>query len=132
MSGADIETVGEYLAGLQRRICRAVETEDGQAQFLDDAWTRPESSTGLWGDGLTCVLEGGAVFERAGVAFSDVRGKTLPAAATARHPELAGREFRALGASLVIHPFNPYVPTTHLNVRYLSAGDTWWFGGGFD
>jgi coproporphyrinogen III oxidase len=132
MSREDTQSVRDYLTGLQRRVCRALETEDGEGKFLDDPWTRAEAPAGLWGDGLTSVLEGGAVFERAGVAFSDVRGKTLPAAATARHPELAGRGFRALGVSLVVHPLNPYVPTTHLNVRYLSAGETWWFGGGFD
>ncbi|HZF16270.1 MAG TPA: oxygen-dependent coproporphyrinogen oxidase [Steroidobacteraceae bacterium] len=132
MSSADTASVRDYLTGLQARICRALEIEDGEARFMDDAWSRPESSAGLWGDGLTSVLEGGVIFERAGVALSDVRGKSLPAAATVRHPELAGLEFRALGVSLVVHPLNPYVPTTHLNVRYLSAGNTWWFGGGFD
>jgi coproporphyrinogen III oxidase len=132
VSAPDAEAVREYLVGLQRKICRALETEDGQQRFLDDPWSRPESKGTLWGNGLTCVLEGGAVFERAGVAFSDVRGSALPAAATARHPDLAGRTFRALGVSLVIHPLNPYVPTSHMNVRLLAAGDTWWFGGGFD
>jgi len=132
VSAPDVDAVREYLVGLQQRICRAFETEDGEKRFLEDPWTRPETSGALWGNGLTCVLEGGAVFERAGVAFSDVRGSALPAAATARHPDLAGRAFRALGVSLVIHPRNPYVPTSHMNVRLLAAGETWWFGGGFD
>ena len=132
MSAPDVEAVKEYLEGLQRRICRALETEDGGKRFLDDPWTRPQSPAELWGGGLTSILEGGNVFERAGVALSDVRGSALPAAATARHPDLAGREFRALGVSLVIHPLNPYVPTSHMNVRLLAAGNTWWFGGGFD
>jgi coproporphyrinogen III oxidase len=132
MSAPDVDAVKEYLEGLQQRICRALETEDARGRFLEDPWSRPQTSAGLWGSGRTCVLEGGAVFERAGVAFSDVRGKALPAAATARRPELAGKAFRALGVSLVIHPLNPYVPTSHMNVRLLAAGDTWWFGGGFD
>jgi coproporphyrinogen III oxidase len=132
----DAEAVAEYLRGLQETICAALEAEDGGARFGDDRWEREEG-----GGGRTRVLAGGAAFEQAGVGFSDVRGSHLPAAATARRPELAGRSFRALGVSLVIHPANPYVPTSHANVRFFLAerpgGEpdpepVWWFGGGFD
>jgi len=137
----DAEAVAEYLRGLQETICGALEAEDGGARFGDDRWEREEG-----GGGRTRVLAGGGVFEQAGVGYSDVRGTHLPAAATARRPELAGRSFRALGVSLVIHPANPYVPVSHANVRFFLAeraggggagGETdaesaWWFGGGFD
>jgi coproporphyrinogen III oxidase len=95
-------------------------------------WQRAGDSHALAGDGVTAVLEDGALFERGGVALSDVRGTNLPPAATARNPQLAGRPFRAMGVSVVMHPRNPQVPTSHMNVRYFSAGDIWWFGGGFD
>lgn len=124
--------VERYLRDLQARLAVALETLDGGRRFRADPWTRAEG-----GGGETRVLEGGAVFERAGVAYSDVCGARLPPTASARRPELAGRGFRALGVSLVIHPRNPYVPTAHLNVRFFiaeKAGEpaVWWFGGGFD
>jgi coproporphyrinogen III oxidase len=128
----DVET---YLRGLQNRICAEVERLDGSAKFLRDAWQRDVNEGG--GGGESRVLADGAVFERAGVNFSDIRGTRLPPAATAARPELVGRGFRAMGVSLVIHPRNPMVPTTHANVRFLIAekeGEpaVWWFGGGFD
>lgn len=127
-----IELVKSYLLGLQDSICSALERIDGTAQFKTDRWERP---TG--GGGITRVLAEGAVFAKAGVNFSHVTGNKLPASATAHRPELAGREFTALGVSLVIHPDNPYIPTTHANVRFFIApkqGEEtiWWFGGGFD
>ncbi|KTC98476.1 oxygen-dependent coproporphyrinogen III oxidase [Legionella geestiana] len=121
-----------WLQTLQQSICAGLEAEDGSGRFLDDAWTREEG-----GGGLTRVLTGGAVFEKAGVNFSHVTGEGLPPSATSARPELAGARFEAMGVSLVIHPDNPYVPTSHANVRFFSAtladGQTvWWFGGGFD
>jgi len=128
----DIDTVRDYLTGLQDRICAALEQADGRARFAEDIWTRDEG-----GGGRTRVLRDGAVFEQAGVGFSDVSGTTLPPSATAARPELAGASWRAVGVSLVLHPLNPYLPTTHCNVRHFRAhrdGQTvaWWFGGGFD
>jgi len=127
-----IDTVRDYLTGLQDRICAALEQADGRARFAEDIWTRDEG-----GGGRTRVLRDGAVFEQAGVGFSDVSGTTLPPSATAARPELAGASWRAVGVSLVLHPLNPYLPTTHCNVRHFRAhrdGETvaWWFGGGFD
>lgn len=129
---SDIESVKRYLLDLQDRICAALEVEDGSARFREDAWARPGG-----GGGRTRVLADGAVIEHGGVNFSHVHGPGLPASATAHRPELAGRSFQALGVSLVIHPRNPYVPTSHMNVRYLQAEKpgaepVWWFGGGFD
>jgi coproporphyrinogen III oxidase len=126
------DRVESLLRELQDRICAAIEGADGTARFAEDAWTRPAG-----GGGRTRVLKGGAVFEQAGVNFSRVSGDTLPPSATAQRPQLAGRSFVATGVSLVLHPNNPYVPTTHANVRYFEArkpGETpaWWFGGGFD
>jgi len=126
------QSVRDYLQDLQRQLCATFESEDGAVHFSADAWERSGEPSGLSGSGVTAVLEGGGVFERAGVAFSDVSGTRLPPAATARNPHLAGRGFRAMGVSVVVHPRNPFVPTSHLNVRYLCAGDIWWFGGGFD
>jgi len=127
----DIQAVKAYLLDLQDRICEALATEDGTA-FREDAWDRPGG-----GGGRTRVLEGGKVIEKGGVNFSHVFGEGLPASATAQRPELAGRRFQALGVSLVIHPHNPYLPTSHANVRFFIAekdGEepVWWFGGGFD
>jgi coproporphyrinogen III oxidase len=132
MSAPDIDAVREYLLTLQDNICKALEQLDGQAQFETDEWTRPEG-----GGGRTRVLAGGAVIEQGGVNFSEVSGAALPASATATRPELAGRSFKAMGVSLVIHPNNPYAPTSHANVRFFMAekeGETpiWWFGGGYD
>ncbi len=128
--------VRAYLLDLQQRICAAIEQADGQASFLHDDWTRPEGGH-LSGDGKTRVLSEGAVFEQAGINFSHVKGASLPPSATTHRPELAGRRFEALGVSLVIHPRNPYVPTSHANVRFFIAEadgqePVWWFGGGFD
>jgi coproporphyrinogen III oxidase len=120
-----------YLHRLQDDLCRTFGDEMG-GSFLRDAWQRPEGEGRLQGGGITAVQEGGEVMERAGVALSDVRGSQLPPAATARNPQLAGRGFRAMGVSVVMHPRNPHCPTAHMNVRFFSAGDVWWFGGGFD
>lgn len=119
-----------YLRSLQDDLCRTFGDETG-GSFLRDVWARP-AGAGLQGGGVTAVQEGGPVMERAGVALSDVRGTQLPPAATARNPHLAGRAFHAMGVSVVMHPRNPHAPTAHMNVRYFSAGDVWWFGGGFD
>ncbi len=123
----DIEAVRAYLMNLQDRICAALEAHEPNARFAEDRWQRDEG-----GGGRTRVLKRGAVFEQAGIGFSDVHGHSLPASASAHRPEIAGRSFRALGVSLVLHPNNPYLPTTHMNVRVFSAGDVFWFGGGFD
>lgn len=133
MSGSiDIAAVRAYLLGLQDRICAAVEAEDGGARFAEDSWERPGG-----GGGRSRVLADGGVFEQAGVGFSHVFGPGLPPSATAQRPDLAGRSFEAVGVSLVFHPHNPYVPTTHMNVRFFLAekeghDPVWWFGGGFD
>jgi coproporphyrinogen III oxidase len=129
---ADTTSVRAYLAALQESICRALEAEDGAACFGNDTWERAEG-----GGGSTRTLSGGAVFEKAGVGFSDVRGATLPPAATALRPAIAGQPWNALGVSVIVHPRNPYVPTCHANVRYFTAGSgnspaAWWFGGGWD
>ena len=126
------DRVEHFLRQLQDRICAAVEDIDGKARFVEDAWTREAG-----GGGRTRVLSGGAVFEQAGVNFSRVEGDRLPPSATAHRPQLAGGGFVATGVSLVLHPRNPYVPTTHANVRYFEArkegvAPVWWFGGGFD
>src|SRR5262245_54080501 len=113
MSAVDLGAVRAYLLGLQDRICAALEAEEGGAAvFREDLWERPEG-----GGGRSRVLAGGAVLEQGGVGFSHVHGAALPAAASAQRPELAGRGFQALGVSLVLHPLNPYAPTTHMNVR---------------
>ncbi|MCB1785958.1 MAG: oxygen-dependent coproporphyrinogen oxidase, partial [Gammaproteobacteria bacterium] len=127
----DIEAVRGYLLDLQDRICEALADEDG-APFREDAWQRPGG-----GGGRSRVLEGGQLFEKAGVNFSHVFGDGLPPSATAQRPELAGRRFQAMGVSLVIHPRNPHIPTSHANVRFFiaekpDADPVWWFGGGFD
>ncbi len=127
----DLNAVSSYLLALQDDICGALTREDGGAGFQEDRWSRPEG-----GGGRSRVLTNGAVFEKAGVGFSHVSGKSLPPSATATRPELAGKPFHAMGVSLVIHPRNPYVPTSHANVRFFIAGEgdqaVWWFGGGFD
>lgn len=127
-----IEVVKTYLLQLQTHICNTLEILDGKVRFIEDAWSRPEG-----GGGITRVLENGGVFAKAGVNFSHVFGHELPPSASANRPELAGRSFTALGVSLVIHPDNPYVPTSHANVRFFLAekegeAPVWWFGGGFD
>ncbi len=126
-------TFRNYLLDLQARITGALEAVEGEsgARFLADTWSKPPGEK-LQGDGLTKILEGGRVFERAGCGFSHVRGPQLPPSATQHRPELAGAPFEAMGVSLVFHPRNPYVPTVHMNVRMISAGGTAWFGGGMD
>lgn len=130
----NLNAVYKYLQGLQNRIVESVELIDGK-NFLNDSWQRPEG-----GGGTSCMLEEGNVFERAGIGFSHVKGSKLPPAATAAHPEAAGRAWEAMGVSLVFHPRNPYIPTVHMNVRFFVAKaqpdkneqDIWWFGGGMD
>ena len=127
-----LEAIEAYLTDLQDRICNSVESIDGRGVFHEDAWKRDEG-----GGGRTRVLTNGDVFEQAGIGFSRVSGNTLPPSATHQRPELDGRSWTALGVSLVIHPLNPYVPTTHMNVRFFEAAaegkdSVWWFGGGFD
>ncbi len=132
MSDINTATVKTYLQGLQDHICAELEAEDGSKRFREDAWQHANG-----GGGRTRVMEEGAVIEKGGVNFSHVKGDSLPGAASARHPEIAGAPFEAMGVSLVIHPQNPYVPTSHMNVRLFVANPdadtpTWWFGGGFD
>ena len=129
---AHLAAVQQFLQQLQNTICQALERVDGAASFVEDAWQRPEG-----GGGKSRVLTGGKVFEQAGVNYSHVFGANMPGSATAHRPELAGRSFNACGVSLVIHPNNPFVPTTHANVRFFIAekegeAPVWWFGGGFD
>ena len=124
----ELKQVRDYLQTLQGSIVSGLEDLDGKGTFQRDNWQRTGG-----GGGLTCVLNDGAVFEKAGVNFSHVFGTRLPPSATKSRPELTGRGFEAVGVSLVIHPLNPYVPTTHANYRFFIAGDdAWWFGGGFD
>ncbi len=132
MSEVSLQAVKDYLLDLQDRICDALGAEDGSATFREDSWEREQG-----GGGRSRVLENGAVIEKGGVNFSHVFGDQLPPSATAARPELAGRSFQAMGVSLVIHPKNPYAPTSHANVRFFVAekdGEepVWWFGGGFD
>ncbi|MET0026648.1 MAG: oxygen-dependent coproporphyrinogen oxidase [Candidatus Thiodiazotropha sp.] len=136
MDTPDKAKVKQYLLNLQQTICCGLEEEDGQERFLIDSWQR-EPGERLQGGGISSVLDGGAVFEQAGVNFSHVMGDQLPGSATAHRPELAGRSFEAMGVSLVIHPRNPHVPTSHANLRFFVAekpdeSPVWWFGGGFD
>ncbi|TAN49443.1 MAG: oxygen-dependent coproporphyrinogen oxidase [Methylococcaceae bacterium] len=132
MNTPDIDSVKAYLLQLQDNICRSLEGEEPEARFVEELWNYEGG-----GGGRTRVLSNGKTFEQGGVNFSHVMGKGLPAAATAGRPELAGRSFQAVGVSLVIHPRNPYVPTSHANVRFFLAEkegepSVWWFGGGFD
>jgi len=127
----DAHAVKTYLLDLQARIVSALEEVDGNA-FLTDSWSRPEG-----GGGISRVIEEGRVFERGGVNFSHVMGERLPPSAAANRPELAGRQWQAMGVSLVLHPRNPYAPTVHMNVRFFTTSaagqpDIWWFGGGMD
>lgn len=132
MSQPDKLAVKNYLLDLQDRICSALQNEDGKEKFIEDSWQRDEG-----GGGRSRVMENGAVIEKGGVNFSHVFGNKMPASATAHRPELAGRSFEAMGVSLVIHPHNPYAPTSHANVRFFiaekeGAAPVWWFGGGYD
>ena len=127
-----IDQVRSYLHDLQNRLTDSLQTTDGREKFIADEWSRTSG-----GGGRTMVLTDGQVFEQAGVSFSEVSGDNLPASATAHRPELAGRSFQAMGVSLVVHPFNPHIPTSHANVRFFIAENQseepiWWFGGGFD
>ncbi len=127
-----LEQVKTYLMALQDTICQGLESADGKAKFVEDNWQRAEG-----GGGRTRVIQGGNVIEQGGVNYSHVFGASMPASATAHRPELAGRSFHACGVSLVIHPNNPHIPTSHANVRFFIAekeGEEpiWWFGGGFD
>ena len=128
----DTEAVKHYLLGLQETICQRLAAVDGKAEFVRDSWQRPEG-----GGGISRVITDGAVFEKGGVNFSHVMGDTMPPSATAHRPHLAGAPWQAMGVSLVIHPENPYVPTSHANVRFFIAtpehGEpVYWFGGGYD
>ena len=132
MSKPDVAQVKAFLLQLQDEICRSLEQADGVGRFVEDAWAREGG-----GGGRTRVMRHGDMIEQGGVNFSHVYGDAMPASATAHRPELAGRKFEAMGVSLVIHPHNPYVPTSHANVRFFIAekeGEEpiWWFGGGFD
>jgi coproporphyrinogen III oxidase len=127
---SNVDPVKTYLLALQNRICAELEQLDGEAAFTHDAWKRDAG-----GGGESRVLSNGRIFEQAGVSFSHVFGDQMPSSATKHRPELAGKQFQAVGVSLVLHPHNPYVPTTHANFRFFSAGEdnpVWWFGGGFD
>ncbi len=129
---ADRAAVSAWLLELQERLTQALEQADGAAKFRRDAWRRPEG-----GGGETRVLKEGALFEQAGINFSRVSGARLPPAASAERKALAGAPFEAMGVSLVLHPRNPHVPTTHMNLRLFfaepaGAEAVWWFGGGFD
>lgn len=128
----DSEAVRQYLMRLQEAICERLEALDGKARFVTDAWDRPEG-----GGGISRVITDGAVFEKGGVNFSRVMGEQMPPSATAHRPHLAGAPWQAMGVSLVMHPKNPYVPTSHANVRFFiatpkDAEPVWWFGGGYD
>ena len=131
-SRPDADAVKDYLLALQDRLTQTLQQEDGGADFIEEAWQRSGG-----GGGRTRVLRGGDLFEQGGINFSQVFGASLPASATVRRPELAARAYQAMGVSLVMHPRNPYVPTSHLNVRFFmaekaGAEPVWWFGGGFD
>lgn len=129
---SSINRIADYLRNLQDTICRRLVEFESDSEFLEDEWRREGG-----GGGRSRVLSGGTVFERAGINYSHVYGEQMPASSTAHRPELAGRSFQALGVSLVIHPHNPFVPTSHCNVRFFVAegeGEqpVWWFGGGYD
>ena len=128
-----IEQVKKYLIDLQQTICSEIELLDGGSVFEQDYWSRDDQR----GNGVTCIISNGNVFEKGGVNFSIIRGDKMPKSATALRPELEGRQYTALGVSLVLHPDNPFIPTAHANVRFFVAEEQgkdsiWWFGGGFD
>ncbi len=127
-----LDQIKQYFLQLQTNLCQQFEELDQQKHFIADHWKKDNYS-----HGITCILSQGGIFEKAGVNFSSVVGAALPAAATANRPELVGRTFSAMGVSLVIHPDNPHIPTSHANVRFFMAEKAneppvWWFGGGFD
>ncbi len=133
---ADLQAIRDYLIDLQDRIVAGLEGQEDGTRFLHDDWKRPPGDH-LNGEGRGRILEDGSTFERAGINFSHVTGNKLPPSATAHRPDLAGGSFEAMGVSLVIHPRNPFVPTSHANVRFFQAQKegvepVWWFGGGFD
>ena len=139
MSAPDTQAVKEYLLNLQDAICKQLADEDSGATFDEDSWEREHNpeKPGMYGGGRTRLLVNGNVIEQGGVNFSDVSGDKMPGSATANRPELAGRSFKAMGVSLVIHPKNPMIPTSHANVRFFIAekegeDPVWWFGGGYD
>jgi len=139
MSNPNTQAVKDYLLALQDAICQKLEVEDGGAVFVDDIWEREVNpdKPGMTGGGRTRLLVDGSIIEQGGVNFSHVFGEKMPASATAHRPELAGRSFQAMGVSLVIHPKNPMIPTSHANVRFFIAekegeDPVWWFGGGYD
>lgn len=128
----DLEDIKQFFMGLQDKLCLAFAEADGEKTFKEETWTREEG-----GGGRSRVIQDGAIFEQGGVNFSHVYGRAMPASATAHRPELVGRSFHALGVSVVMHPKNPYLPTSHANVRFFVAqkpgsAPVWWFGGGFD
>lgn len=132
MDTVHAKRISQYMMDLQDNICKALENEDETGRFQQDTWRRPQG-----GGGRTRILRNGRILEQAGINYSHVSGGQLPPSATANRPELAGCNFKAIGVSLVIHPQNPYVPTSHANVRYFAASKPgeitiWWFGGGFD
>lgn len=131
MDNIKIEEVSSYLKNLQNSLCTEIKSLDPDGNFREDKWNHEV------GGGRSRIFDGGKVFEKAGINFSDIEGKHLPPSATVLRPELKGLGFRAMGVSLVFHPHNPYVPTTHMNLRLvMTQNDThpsiWWFGGGFD
>ncbi|MDQ5883922.1 MAG: coproporphyrinogen oxidase [Pseudomonadota bacterium] len=127
-----VSLIRAFLLEYQRTLCANMEKLDGKATFLQDHWQRSDG-----GGGISCVMDNGQIFERAGINFSHITGASLPPSATQSRPELAGKPYEALGVSIVFHPKNPFVPTTHANIRFFIAYDDnqnpiWWFGGGFD
>ena len=133
IGSAATDAARAYFVDLHTRLSDAWKSLDPASEQRRDEWQRPAGDA-LAGNGRLSLIENGATFDRAGVAFSDVSGAKLPAAASDRHPELVGQPFRAMGTSCVVHPVNPYAPTSHANVRLFVArdGEMWWFGGGFD
>ncbi|MDX1588327.1 MAG: oxygen-dependent coproporphyrinogen oxidase [Oleiphilaceae bacterium] len=132
MTAIDVDAVKDYLLSLQDSICQRLEALDGKSRFTEESWQREEG-----GGGRSRVITEGVLFEKGGVNFSHVMGQQLPPSASASRPELAGASWQAMGVSLVMHPANPYVPTSHANVRFFGAtpplGErVWWFGGGYD
>ena len=128
---SDVDKVRQYLQELQKNLITMAYKYDNK-NFYEDSWSRDEG-----GGGITCVLQDGSCFDKVGVNFSDISGDQLPEAATNIRPELQGRNYQAMGVSVVCHPKNPHIPTAHLNVRLFIAynknsNPVWWFGGGFD
>ncbi|NRN28728.1 oxygen-dependent coproporphyrinogen oxidase [Photorhabdus heterorhabditis] len=132
MNIPNVNQIKSFFLSLQDKICQQLEQADGTAKFTEQSWQREEG-----GGGRSRIMREGTVFEQAGANFSHVSGTLLPLSATAHRPELAGRSYQAMGVSVVIHPLNPYIPTSHANIRFFIAekegeSPVWWFGGGFD